>query len=268
MPLPGQRLVETRDEYGPIIVHQSGELRYLSFDGKVEQSCSYTSAPYRLRHVYTQAMMLALAFQPQAQRILALGLGAGSLCNACLHVNPTVNIDAIELRQAIIDLAREEFGLSTDPRLRCYCADAKHWLESSTRRYSCALIDLYDRDGMSPLQADPTFLDACKNHLKADGLAVFNLWGEGLSEPHSEQAHSEQDCEPVSAIRAIRECFAGQILELRIAGGNRCVFAFAGTIPEPRRRAWMERCEAIGKRLQIPLARHARALWSQNGIRG
>lgn len=251
MPLPGKLVTRSQDEHGPIIIHQSGELRYLSFDGKVEQSCSYTNKSHRLRHTYTQAMMLGIIFPANIEHLLILGLGAGTLANASLYTRSEINIDAIELRQAVIDLARAELNLSSDPRLQCICADAKTYLQGTNKNYQCQFIDLYDHDGMSPLQADQEFIEACSKRLSPNGVAVFNLWGEGLSGESS-------------AIRAIRDTFNDRVYELRIAGGNRCVFAFEGALPKPVRRLFFAQCVAMGRQLEIPLVRHARALWSQN----
>ena len=73
-----------RDDFGLIRVTELGELRYLFFGEQTEQSCGLIGNPAWLEYDYTRAMLLAGYWLEDTQRVLALGLGGGSLVSAVL----------------------------------------------------------------------------------------------------------------------------------------------------------------------------------------
>ena len=107
----GQEIYRTRDDQGWICVFDNGQRRFLAFGNDVEQSCMSLGEPYRLEHVYTQAMMLATLFPSQVGRATLLGLGGGSLARALLHYFPVCRVTAVELRAQVATVARRFFEL-------------------------------------------------------------------------------------------------------------------------------------------------------------
>ena len=107
----------TRDEYGDIVVHDTERGRVLSFGGISEQSRIELDDPARLVYEYTQAMLLPLLAINPAQ-VTLLGLGGGGLVHSLVHALPDANIDIVELRQAVIDVAYSHFFLPRSERVR------------------------------------------------------------------------------------------------------------------------------------------------------
>ena len=247
----GREIYRERDERGWICVHDDGVRRYLTFGNQVEQSCMRLAAPLHLEHVYTQAMMLGALFAQPPERATLLGLGGGSLAKCLLHLFPRCRVHAVEQRARVAAVARDYFALPHDPRLRVLIADAGDYLGSPRRSSDLIFADLYQADAMDADQADPEFLRACRASLGPQGLLVANLWNRDPRRTAAAQA-------------AIAEAFDGRLLQFDVQSGNRVVYAFAGDLPRPRRRALFEQARRLGQALGIPARRMARSLWVQN----
>src|SRR5512135_1665010 len=97
-----------RDEFGEIIVADDGVIRSLYF-GDILQSCIRLDQPASLIHEYNQAMMSSLIFKADPRTVLLVGLGGCSLVNFLRSAFPACAIDIVEIRQKVIDLARDHF---------------------------------------------------------------------------------------------------------------------------------------------------------------
>lgn len=178
----GSLIRQAQDSYGDIKVFEQAGVRVLCFEDQIEQSASLSARPELLLFEYTQVMLLSLLFV-QPDRILQLGLGAGSLVTALYHACPTSELTAVELRERVIDLAYSCFRLPRSPRLRVHCKDAGSFISESTGPYELIFSDLYTGQGMAPLQLQADFLAACAARLAPGGLLVINSWLEdGLSQ--------------------------------------------------------------------------------------
>jgi hypothetical protein len=250
--LLGALLASTEDGQGTICVHQLGQHRFLTFGNAVEQSCYNIAQPHRLEHVYTQAMMLGPLLHAAPASALILGLGGGSLVRALRRVLPGIHITAVESRAAVIDLARQWFGLDEDDALlELVCEDAAGFLQQGVAQFDLIFADLYLAEGVNPLQNTRDFLDACRAHLGERGILLLNHWC-------SEFRDSQQ------SRQALREVFGEQTLELQVQGGNVITFAFRGSLPGLRKKPFLEAALTHGQRLDIPLQRLARNFWRQN----
>ena len=87
MSLPGKEIFHTHDDYGPLIVTDDGERRFMAFSENDEQSCLLKKNPALLQHDYCRAMLLVLLFK-QPKTLLMFGLGGGSLATALHHHVP------------------------------------------------------------------------------------------------------------------------------------------------------------------------------------
>jgi len=247
----GELIASREDQHGCVSVYQRGRQRFLTFGNAVEQSCLNLERPYQLEHVYTQAMMLALLFKPDAASALVLGLGGGSLVRALQHVRPSMCIDAVEYRQAVIDAAHEFFELRDNGRLQLHCADAETFVQSDRQQHDLLMLDLYLAAGAHPAQSDSAFLGYCKQRLGENGILMANHW---CSEYRDSQA----------AQAALRETFDDAVLYLQVQGGNTIAFAFAGALPRINPKNLFAQAQALGNQLGIPLQALARNFWRQN----
>lgn len=247
----GELIYELHDDEGVITVYQKNNLRYLTFGNKVEQSCLTINKPYRLEHVYTQAMMLGLLLKDDIRSALVLGLGGGSLVRALHHVFPRMKIQAVEYRQSVIDLAIRYFELDQTYPLKLYCDEADHFLKNSDQYFDLIFADLYLADDVHETQLTRVFYELCKERLNEGGLLLINQWGGDFH--RVKLSHS-----------ALDKVFEDNVLYLSVKGGNNIVFAFNGELPDLNRKKFFEAAQQLGVKLDIPLQKLSRNFWQQN----
>lgn len=174
--LEEQLLIEKHDGYGRIRVVEQGAYRYLEFGDEIEQSCYLKKHPTWLEYDYTRAMLLGALAHEQATSALFLGLGAGSLTNACLAALPLEKVQVIELRPLVVELAQEYMDFSPDQRLELIIGDAVEQL-ALMRTADLIFMDLYTDSGPSAAHMAQRFLEKCRAKLKPNGWLIINQWG-------------------------------------------------------------------------------------------
>lgn len=133
------------------------------------------SHPYQLVVPYTQFMALVLAFI-DPEHITLFGLGGGSLLRGCHHLLPNCRFSVVELRQTVINIARDYFLLPNDHRVSITIDDAFKAI-SRIKSHSSDIIfaDMYDAYRMAPAQIQQSFLTECSRVLSCRGWMVINL---------------------------------------------------------------------------------------------
>jgi len=178
MPITGKEIFRTYDDLGPIQVFDDGNRRYLSFGEGDEQSCVAKAAPYLLQHEYTRAMLLPFLFAQPRDAVL-VGLGGGALVNCLMHHFPDLHLRVIELRHAVVKIARRYFELPRLDRLRIIEQDIAEFLEEKGHAKTDILFsDIYDAEGMAPQYFEPWYIEACAALLSDSGWLVLNCWDE------------------------------------------------------------------------------------------
>jgi len=173
---------QLQSDDGLIEVVDLGDSRSLHFGTYPRQSTMSLREPYSLELSYTQAMMACLILNPQPEKILIVGLGGGSLVKFLLHYFPDCQIDVIEYRQDVIDVAHRYFSVPTDDsRLNVHHGDGYAFVQQAAYQddidYDLLLVDAYDHIGMSKSIGAQAFFDACAAVLSAQGVMSINLWG-------------------------------------------------------------------------------------------
>ncbi|MHB0804230.1 spermidine synthase [Stutzerimonas nitrititolerans] len=175
-------LAEVRDEFGLVRVLQVGDYRFLEFGAAVEQSCVFMRDPSWLEYDYTRAMLMGALCHPAPETALFLGLGAGTLTQACLEFLPLEDVEAIELRPAVPELAMRYLGLQNDSRLYVRIGDAVELLESAETA-DLIFVDLYTDVGPAAAHLAWNFLKRCQEKLNPDGWLIINQWGTDDDKP-------------------------------------------------------------------------------------
>lgn len=172
----GEKIIHfSQDEYGRILVIDDGKQRILNFDSPFEQSCMQLSYPYQLVHHYTRFMVLAVAFVDPVH-ITLFGLGGGSLLRTLHQVLPNCTFQVVELRQAVVGIAKEYFLLPKDHRVRITINDASEEVSQMDSNSSDIIFaDMYGAYRMAPEQIKKTFLLECTRVLTDQGFLVINL---------------------------------------------------------------------------------------------
>jgi spermidine synthase len=175
-------LAEVYDEHGVIKVMQVGDYRFLEFGDAIEQSCVFLPDPTWLEYDYTRAMFIGALSHGQPESALFLGLGAGTLTQACLKFLPLDDVEAIELRPDVPRLAMEFMGLDDDPRLYVRIGDALELLESAENA-DLIFVDLYTDTGPAVGHLAWRFLEGCQQRLNPGGWLVINQWASDDGKP-------------------------------------------------------------------------------------
>jgi spermidine synthase len=183
MNINGICISSTSDEHGPIYVYQTRSSRILSFNGKIQQSCMKLKDINGLAHGYTRAMMSGLLFVPEVKNATIMGLGAGSMAKSLLHSFPELEIDAIEYREAVVNIAKKYFYLPDTDRLTIHIDDAIGYMKHNREQSDIIFSDLFNTDGMEPKQVHSAYLRNCKNALNEQGVLVLNLWRQPHQSP-------------------------------------------------------------------------------------
>jgi len=178
----GREIHRRYDEFGPLLVFDDGNKRFLSFGTADEQSCQLKKNPLILQHDYARCMFGVLTRYDDItaiRNITLLGTGGGTLATVLHERLSEAQIAAVDVRAAVFQVARQYFGLPRSPRLQTFTMDASHYLATATAAQCDLLItDLYQAEGLDPLVLQPDFLKMCAMHLQQDGWLVLNLWKE------------------------------------------------------------------------------------------
>lgn len=227
-------LESVRDDFGELRVTQLGAYRFLYFGEQTEQSCCLTIDPGWLEYDYTRAMLLGSYWVPRkGADMLLLGLGGGSLANCMIGNFEPQRVVAVELRPAVIDIARSHLGLTSDPRLHVIAGNAEQFVATTAERFDLIGMDLYMEGGLSRLQMQAEFFGACKKLLKPGGVLVINQW---------QLAESGQPY----ASRLLLDLFGDQYLQAPVEEGNIILLVPAdGRLPldRPAMNNWADALE-------------------------
>ena len=168
-------LAQVQDAWGTISVLEVEDYRFLEFGEAIEQSCVFTADPSWLEYDYTRAMLVGALCHAQPESALFLGLGAGTLTQACLEFLPLDDVEAIELRPDVPRLAMQYLGLADDPRLYIRVGDALELLPSAETA-DLIFVDLYTDHGPGVGHLAWGFLEDCQRKLNPGGWLVINQW--------------------------------------------------------------------------------------------
>ena len=169
-------LYEKDTFYHHIMVAEYGGTRHLKFDD-TEQSTISVDDPWNLDLLYTRTMALAFAFQPQPAKVLAIGLGGGSLPKRIVHDYPEVVLDAVEIDPEVVAVARRFFEVPDDPRLRLRVMDGRRFIREADGLYDLIFLDAYNSDTIPFHLATSEFYRELEERLGPGGFVCSNIIG-------------------------------------------------------------------------------------------
>ena len=241
------------DEHGVIQVFDDGDKRFLCFGSADEQSCQLRSRPTQLQHEYARAMLgvIVLMSEPDSDwqgngvSITLLGLGGGTLASSIHQWLPEAQITAIELRKAVVQVARQYFALPRAPQIRVQVMEASDYLQQAPGSQAQLLVsDLYLCSGADERQLQQDYIDRCWEHLAEGGWLVVNLWRE----------HRDQ----VAWLSQLKQRF-GQVLHATTSDGNWIIWAqkceLVVELPIQQKNEIRQRCKALSGRAGFNLWR-------------
>ena len=212
----GNLIYQSTDEHGVIeVVDYKKIIRSLHFGNETQQSGMYLYNPVNLLHPYTQAMLSIAALQ-EPEHVLILGVGGASMIKFLLHYFNHVVIDAVELRQAVVDVAHDYFDLpANNNHLIVHVDDFKNYLNAASndaRQYDLILIDLFsvDNNGNIAIQLDEQ-IKLIKSLLTDNGTLAINVLSGSI--------------DALGSLEELKTVFAGTVYAIPVDGANTIALA-------------------------------------------
>jgi spermidine synthase len=174
---PGEHVLweaETDYQYARVTEDSAGTRRLELNEGLATHSLlrpgSYLTDDYW--DDFLVAPRAVLAHPPR--RIAVLGNAAGTMARAYGHYFPQTAIDAVEIDPKLSEIGRRLFDMRA-PHLRVYTADARPYLEDTSRRYDAIFIDAYRQPYIPFYLATREFFQLCRKRLAPGGVVVINV---------------------------------------------------------------------------------------------
>jgi spermidine synthase len=164
-----------------IDVSEAAGVRYLHFGSEWVQGAMRVARPFALELEYTREMMLPLLLAPDEgwpPRVLAIGLGAGSVVKFLHRYCPQSSITVVEIDPRMPAMAALHFRLPReDERLEIVIGDGAQFVAESDRKWDLILVDGYDHRARANALDTADFHRACRARLAFEGRVCLNLFG-------------------------------------------------------------------------------------------
>ncbi|MBN2242644.1 MAG: fused MFS/spermidine synthase [Acidobacteria bacterium] len=157
-----------------LIVTRKGAVITLWSSAGIRHTVFDMNAPHLPGLEYARNMLAALAFCPKARSCLVLGLGGGSVPRMLLKASPHMEVEAVEIDPAIVELAEKYFDIHALPRCRIRLQDAVAFLGRCTSRYAIVMVDTYLGEQFPDQCATREFIMDARKCLLDDGVLAVN----------------------------------------------------------------------------------------------
>jgi spermidine synthase len=137
----------------------------------------YLDRPFATRFEYTDYLDLGIAYNPDAQRLLFVGLGGGSAPKRIWRDFPQTQLQVVELDPDVVEAAYRWFELPRDERLRVDVEDGRRWLVRNDERWDVIVLDAFYSDSIPFHLSTREFLELARDRLEPGGVIVTNLIG-------------------------------------------------------------------------------------------
>lgn len=237
-----KNLRNTSASHGDIIIRQKGDIMQLLFASQPDaiQSAINRQQPEHLVMANLQYLMGILLFIPQPEKILLLGVGAGSLIHFFRRYLPESHLTAVDKDQQIIDIAQTHMLLpDADNNLEYVISDARQTINQCQQQYDLIVVDIFNGNQSPDWIRGRIFTQQIKACLTDRGAVAYNML------INSETVFK-------SFYRLLRQTFAGQTLCLEtLAYENLLLYALNF---KPEKRSMMKNIEhARQTRIKYPL---------------
>jgi spermidine synthase len=177
---------DVKSEYSHILIRRHGSMRSMNFvsDRGVEQvqTAWNMKRPYELVTQYSRLMFASYFFVPQQKQVLIVGLGGGAMVHFYEHYDAEVKVDAVEIDEEVVRLAKKYFDVDTHDNTRIITEDGLKYFKTNKTRYDVIYMDAFlkpseetDATG-APLRLKTIeFYKGLHKQLTPDGVVVINL---------------------------------------------------------------------------------------------
>ncbi|XQW86720.1 spermidine synthase [Thalassotalea piscium] len=247
MDIKGTLISSTSDEHGPIYVYQNRTSRILSFDGKIYQSSMKLNNTNGLHLSYTQAMMAGLLFIPKIHTATLVGLGAGSMVKSLLSSFSDIQVHAIECRESVVKAAKEYFFIPETERLTIHVDNGINYMKNTQIKSDIIFSDLYNSDGMEPMQVDAAYLECCKKALNKQGILVLNIWHNTIA--------SKDELDKLLAME-----FKNRSIVFDVESGNTIALLFKNELPTIDIETLIAKTQWLEEKMNISIEKYVQLI--------
>lgn len=160
-----------------ILLSEENGIRFLHFGSHWVQGAMRIARPWDLELDYTQDMMFPLLLKPPKwpQRVLLVGLGAGSLTKFLYRHRPGAQLTVVEISPEVAAVAQQSFRLPRSRRIELVLDDAVRHLAQCQETYDLILVDGFDAEARAGKLDSIRFYQDCRRCLKPGGWVSVNL---------------------------------------------------------------------------------------------
>ena len=180
-------LITRHDEWGEVVVWRGALGLELTFGDTGLQGRVHPEEPWVMQSEYAVSMSLAAAFvgaslsemsePPPQPQLYLLGLGTGALAWAYQRALPSAQLRCVELRRAVVEVARVAMRLDELPNTEVIVSPAERDLKGAPRGGAHLIaVDLFLSTGMAPPLASAEFWSDVERALHPQGVLCVNLW--------------------------------------------------------------------------------------------
>lgn len=175
-PYRGQLVAEVESENNYIQVLQDGDETLLAMnDGHAIHSIYNpnsieTGGPW---DYFSLGPLVSYPANKSPSRALIVGLAGGTAARQLHAVYPGIEIDGIEIDQAVVDVGREYFGL-TDNVANIIVGDGRYELSTTETIYDLICLDAYRQPYVPFHLATVEYFDEVTAHLSDEGVVAVN----------------------------------------------------------------------------------------------
>lgn len=177
-------LEKMESPYNTIFVYQTKDgRRHMAFGyhrHRYFEAVHRPGHPLDLELPYTRVLTVGIAYAPELEHILSIGMGGGATSTYLLMTLPQAHITEVELDPDVVVLARKYFEYSNSPRRTLFVEDGRRFLMETQEKYDLVLLDAY-RGAFVPFHLlTEEFYAEVKRHLEPGGIVVENISAEAL----------------------------------------------------------------------------------------
>lgn len=188
-----REIFKKKSVYRNIIVSDGTNRRCMTF-GKIYgyQSCVDPSDNNNIIFNYYRGLIAITAFVERPSRILVLGVGGGVIPTEYARIYPGVEIDAVELDPAVIDVAKEFFNYRDDGGINTHVGDARVFVRQQLRegrQYDIIVLDAFDKEFIPEHLLTVEFFNQIHGILSPYGIVAANTFTHGRQVEHEDATY-------------------------------------------------------------------------------
>ncbi len=134
--------------------------------------------PLHLIGTYTQAMLAALMWKPDARLVYHIGFGGGRIPMVLHHFFPEMVILSTEIDDEVVRIAQCWFGVEQGERMQVFVEEGRSFLarQPATVKYDIIFVDCFTGSGQHPYSLSTVeFYELTRSHLMPGGVVATNI---------------------------------------------------------------------------------------------